>query len=160
MFVLSSLKDYHRNLYSPAGSNVTASRPPSLQPSELLILVRVLVHGVILVLGNVLEVNVAVLILKQLGELLKWEIRVMRSKIRQVCDIIDWDNLSWFCVNTGHCQVPVTQLVTCHVTVTQDQGWHILRIIFKISSLAVKIGQIQRTVKKIDLWQVHHRTLV
>ena len=29
MFVLSSLKDYHRNLYSPAGSNVTASRPHS-----------------------------------------------------------------------------------------------------------------------------------
>ena len=43
----------------------------TLHPSELLILVRVLVHGVIFVLRNVLEVNVAVLVLKQLCELLK-----------------------------------------------------------------------------------------
>ena len=85
MFVLSSLKDYHRNLYSPADSNVTASSLHSLHldpghPSELLILVRILVHGVIFVLGNVLEVNVAMLVLKQLGELLKREIRATEGQ--------------------------------------------------------------------------------
>ena len=145
----------------------------TLHPSELLILVRVLVHGVIFVLRDVLEVNVAVLVLKQLGELLKWEIKVMRSKIRQVCEIIDWDSLSWFYVNTSHYQVPVTLLVTCYVTVTQDQGWHILRIIFIKKTL--RQIKIQREIEKIkfkhitssyrlsllmDLWQIHHRTLV
>ena len=91
---------------------------PSLSiSSELLVLVRVLVHGVIFVLWDVLEVNVAVLVLQQLGELLEREIRVRHmSEIRHVCDIIDWDSLSWFCVSTAP--------VTCHVTVTRilDSG--------------------------------------
>ena len=52
----------------------------TLSISELLILVRILVHGVIFVLGNVLEVNVAMLVLKQLGELLKREIRVTEEQ--------------------------------------------------------------------------------
>ena len=39
--------------------------------SQFLVLVRVLVHGVVFVLGDVLEVDVSVLVLQQLGQLLQ-----------------------------------------------------------------------------------------
>ena len=57
------LKDYHRICSDTILSDSMSS--------QFLVLVRVLVHGVVLVLGDVLEVDVSVLVLQQLGQLLQ-----------------------------------------------------------------------------------------
>ena len=51
--------------------------------SQFLVLVRVLVHGVVLVLGDVLEVDVAVLVLQKLGQLLQY-VTVVSVTIRAI----------------------------------------------------------------------------
>ena len=57
------LKDYHRICSDTILSDSMSS--------QFLVLVRVLVHGVVLVLGDVLEVDVSVLVLQKLGQLLQ-----------------------------------------------------------------------------------------